>query len=182
MSAELTSVTATGDVIVAHTVFQAASTPEVRPLHQLPTPPSDFGGRTEDLAELRRSVKKCGATIWGLQGTGGVGKTAFALILADQIAADYPDAQIFLDLQGVSERPISSTEAMAHVIRSFHPNMKLPEEGPRLEALYRDVLSGKRVLLLMDNASGSDQVAQLVPPASCALLVTSRQKFALPGL
>jgi len=151
------------------------------PLRQLPAPPADFVGRTEDLAALRASAKKGGATICGLQGQGGVGKTALALVLAHEMAADFPDAQIFLDLQGVSERPLSTYDAMAHVVRSFYPEAKLPE-GVHLAAAYRDVLAGQRVLLLMDNASGHDQVAPLMPPAGCALLVTSRQKFTLPGL
>ena len=152
------------------------------PLRQLPAPPADFVGRKKDLVELRRAIKKgAGATICGLQGQGGVGKTALALVLAQEMAADFPDAQIFLDLQGVSEKPLSTADAMAHVVRSFYPDSKLPEGG-QLAAAYRDVLAGQRVLLLMDNASGPDQVAPLVPPPGCALLVTSRQKFALPGL
>ncbi len=151
-------------------------------LHQLPAPPADFVGRTEDLKALRASVKKGGATICGLQGQGGVGKTALALVLAQEMAADYPDAQIFLDLRGVSEEgPLSPADAMAQVVRSFDPERRLPE-GSQLVAVYRDVLAGRRALLLMDNASGLDQVAPLLPPAGCALLVTSRQRFTLPGL
>jgi tetratricopeptide (TPR) repeat protein len=151
------------------------------PLRQLPAPPADFVGRKKDLAQLRHEIKKGGATICGLQGQGGVGKTALALVLAQEMALGFPDAQIFLDLQGVSERPLSTYDAMAHVVRSFYPDAKLPE-GAQLAAAYRDVLAGKRVLLLMDNASGPDQVAPLVPPVGNALLVTSRQKFTLPGL
>ena len=151
-------------------------------LRQLPSAPADFVGRQEDLEALRASVKNGGATICGLQGQGGVGKTALALVLAHELAPQFPDAQIFLDLRGVSEEgPLSTAEAMAHVVRSFFPEAKLPE-GDQLAAAYRDVLSGKRALLLMDNASGPDQVAPLLPPAGCALLVTSRQRFALPGL
>ncbi len=150
-------------------------------LRQLPAPPADFVGRTEDLEALRASVRKGGATICGLQGQGGVGKTALALVLADEMRADYPDAQIFLDLRGVSEKPLSTADAMAHVVRAFYPEAKLPE-GDQLAAAYQDTLTGKRALLLMDNASAPDQVAPLLPPTGCALLVTSRQRFALPGL
>ena len=153
-----------------------------RPIrHQLPAPPGDFVGRTEELAALRAEIHNGGATICGLRGQGGVGKTALALVLAQEMSAEYPDAQIFLDLQGVSERSVSSAEAMAHVIRAFLPDAQLPE-GPQLAALYRDVLSGQRVLLLMDNASDREQVEPLIPPAGSILLVTSRERFALPGL
>jgi len=125
-------------------------------------------------------MHKGGAAICGLRGQGGVGKTALALVLARELSVEYPDAQIFLDLQGVSERPVSTAEAMAHVIRTFLPDAKLPE-GPQLAALYRDVLSDQRALLLMDNASGREQVEPLTPPAGSVLFVTSRQRFSLPG-
>ena len=150
-------------------------------LHQLPAPPPDFVGREEDLKELRRAIRKGGAAICGLQGQGGVGKTALALVLAREMVTDFPAAQIFLDLQGVSDHPLSHADAMAHVVRSFLPDAKVPE-GAQLAAVYREVLAGKRSLLLMDNASGREQVVPLVPPEGCALLVTSRQKFTLPGL
>jgi hypothetical protein len=70
---------------------------------------------------------------------------------------------------------------MAHVLRSFHPGLRAPEDGAELAGLYRSVLHGKRILLLMDNAAGKEQVEPLIPPAGCALLVTSRAHFRLPG-
>jgi tetratricopeptide (TPR) repeat protein len=165
----------------APSASKTVPSPSAALLHQLPAPPADFVGRAEDLAALRASVKKGGATICGLQGQGGVGKTALALVLAHEMTPNFPDAQIFLDLQGMSERPLSTTEAMAQVVRSFLPEAKVPE-GNQLAAVFRNALAGKRALLLMDNASGPDQVAPLVPPSGCALLVTSRRRFTLPGL
>jgi tetratricopeptide (TPR) repeat protein len=152
------------------------------PLFQLPPPPADFTGRAAELAELRAAIEKGGVHISGLQGQGGVGKTALALKLAAELAPNYPDAQIYLDLKGVSEKPLTAAEAMSHVLRTFHPEAKLPEKEEDLRAQYLSVLHDKRALLLMDNAKDGSQVKPLIPRAGCALLVTSRLHFALPGL
>jgi tetratricopeptide (TPR) repeat protein len=155
--------------------------PAVNALHQLPAPPADFTGRADELADLIKAVKTGGVTISGLQGLGGVGKTALALKLAEQLKADYPNAQFYLDLKGVTQ-PLAPKEAMAHVVRAYHPAAQLPDDEAHLAGLYRSVLDGKRALLLMDNARDAAQVQPLLPPASCLLLVTSRQHFRLPGM
>jgi tetratricopeptide (TPR) repeat protein len=152
------------------------------PLHQLPPPPADFIGREEETKELLAAVAVGGATISGLQGQGGVGKTALALKLAEKLSPNFPDAQIYVDLLGVSTKPLTPGEAMAYVIRAFQPECKLPGNEQELGGMYRGVLHGKRALLLMDNARDAVQVRPLIPPAGCVLLVTSRFHFVLPGL
>jgi hypothetical protein len=153
------------------------------PLHQLPTPPADFIGRQEDLNFLRSKLAQGGTgAIFGLRGMGGVGKTTLALKLADELKPRFPDAQIYLDLKGVDPQPLTPAQAMAYVIRAFHPEARLPESEVELAGLYRSVLDGKRVLLLMDNAAGKEQIEPLIPPSTCLLLVASRFRFALPGL
>ncbi len=153
------------------------------PLHQLPTPPADFTGREEDLNFLRSKLTQGGTgAIFGLRGMGGVGKTTLALKLADELKSRFPDAQIYLNLKGVDAQPLTPSQAMAHVVRAFHPEVRLPESEAEMAALYRSVLDGKSVLLLMDNAAKKEQVEPLIPPSTCLLLVTSRIRFALPGL
>ena len=157
--------------------------PAPAPLHQLPTPPPDFTGRQEDLDFLRPHLAQGGTgAIFGLRGMGGVGKTTLALKLAAELKPEFPDAQIYLDLKGVDPQPLTGAQAMAHVIRAFHPEARLPEGDAEVAGLYRTVLDGKRVLLLMDNAAGKEQVQPLIPPSTCLLLVTSRFHFALPGM
>lgn len=159
----------------------AIPVPVLNALHQLPTPPADFTGRKDELKELLAAVKTGGVTISGLQGLGGVGKTALALKLAEQLKPDYPDAQFYLDLKGVTQ-PLTPRDAMAYVIRAYHLTAQLPEKEEEVASLYRSVLDGKRALLLMDNARDAQQVASLIPPAGCLMLMTSRKHFALPGL
>jgi tetratricopeptide (TPR) repeat protein len=152
-------------------------------LQQLPSPPADFTGRSAELAELQVALEgHGGATLCGLRGLGGIGKTALALKLAGQLMPRYPDAQFFLDMKGTTSQPLSAAEAMAHVVRAYHPTAKLPESESELSGLYRSVLHGQRALLLIDNAAYAEQVAPLIPPAGCLLLVTSRRHFTLPGL
>lgn len=159
-------------------------------LHQLPPPPPDFTGRVDELNELMEKVKRGGVTISGLQGMGGVGKTALAVKLANELKPHYPDAQIFLDLKGVShpvhsgikQNPLKSAEVMRHVISAYQPSAKLPDSEAELQGWYRSVLEGQRALLLLDNAKDAEQVEPLIPPESCLLIVTSRQHFYLPDM
>ncbi|MBI3241902.1 MAG: tetratricopeptide repeat protein [Chloroflexi bacterium] len=163
--------------------YYGDAAPAALSLHQLPAPPADFTGRVEELADLLTLLGVGqGVTLSGLHGIGGVGKTALALKLAEQIKDRYLDAQFFLDLRGPSDSPLSPADAMSHVIRAYYPLNKLPDSEAELSALYLSVLDGKRALLLMDNARDAAQVAPLKPPASCCLLVTSRNHFHLPGL
>ena len=157
--------------------------PILAALHQLPTPPADFTGRQEDLDFLRSNLAQGGTgAIFGLRGIGGVGKTSLALKLAEELKPRFPDAQLYLDLKGVDPHPLTPAQALTHAIRAFHPETRLPESEAELAVLYRSVLDGKRVLLLMDNAARKEQVEPLIPPSTCLLLVTSRFHFALPGL
>ena len=167
----------------AHKVIVQTSPPSAITItpHQIPPPPLDFTGRKAELEDLLANFDK-GATITGLQGMGGIGKTALALVLAENLKDRYPDGQIFIELKGTSENPLMPAEAMAQVIRAYHPTAQMPEDLSSLGGLYRSILSDKRTLLLFDNAANREQVELLLPPKSCAALITSRQKFTLPGL
>ncbi len=175
-----------GDVVGRDKIIQnityEAPTPIATALRQLPPPPRDFTGRAAELTELMAQAETDGVTIAGLQGMGGVGKTALALALAERLKPHYPDAQFFLDLKGADQQPLSVAAALTHVIRAYYPTAKLPDGEAELRGLYLSILNGRRALLLLDNAADKAQVEPLIPPASCCLLITSRQHFALPGL
>jgi tetratricopeptide (TPR) repeat protein len=179
-----------GDKVVAAPPTGAAA------LHQLPSPPADFTGRAAELADLRAAAspnqqseihasrqQSLGAAIFGLRGQGGVGKTALALVLAHELAPRYSDAQLYVDLRGADEQaPIAPAEALAAFLHAFEPTAQLPEALAERQAIYRSRLQGKSALVVLDNARDKAQVEPLLPPPGCLVLVTSRQRFALPGL
>jgi hypothetical protein len=112
---------------------------------------------------------------------GGIGKTALALKLAQHLATDHADDQIFVELKGTTA-PLSPADAMGQVIHALHEGKELPATESELGGLYRSILHGKEALLLLDDAAGADQVKPLIPPQSCTLLVTSRRRFRLAGM
>lgn len=150
-------------------------------LHSIPSPPSDFTGRGSELDELQSKLENEGVIISGMHGSGGIGKSALAYKLAERLALRYPDAQIYVDLKGTSKQPMAVAEAMGHVIRAWDVNASIPVNGTTLQALYRSILHDKKTLLLFDNASDEKQIEPLIPPNSCLMLVTSRNRFTLPG-
>ncbi len=162
-------------------IDQGTASLKERPIPRIRPPPQNFVGRDEDITEILSGFEG-GAVIAGLRGMGGVGKTALALVLVERLAESYPDGQIFIDLKGTDKNPLTSAEAMAQVVRAYDPEFKMPKNDGELERIYISILHGKRSLLLLDNAASRDQVELLIPPKGCALLVTSRNKFALPGL
>ena len=153
--------------------------------HQIPQPPSNFKGREEEIRDILSSFEK-GDTIVGLRGMGGIGKTALARILADRIKSQFPDGQIFIEMRGTSKDPsippLKPEEAMAQVIRAFNPTDRLPDNPVELRGVFISTLAGKHVLLLLDNATNSEQVYPLLPPEGSSVLITSRIKFDLYGL
>jgi tetratricopeptide (TPR) repeat protein len=162
------------------TIYEAPA-PIATALHQLPAPPADFTGRVADLDAILSDIQR-GAVISGLRGMGGIGKTALALVIVDQLKAQYPDAQFYINLQGASDHPLSPRDALQSVIRAYHPTAQLPDDAMQLTALYRSVLAGQRAIILLDDARDAAQIKPLLPPASCLVLITTRNTFAVPGL
>ncbi|GEM_PF-565671 len=147
----------------------------------LPAPPRDFTGRDEELKDLLADFDR-GATITGLLGMGGIGKTALAYAMAEKLAGCYPDGQVLVELRGTSPEPMTPADAMAKVVRIYYPVAKLPESEAELARIYHSLLHDLRVLLLLDNAASREQVEPPLPPLSCAVIVTSRNRFFPAGI
>jgi hypothetical protein len=154
------------------------------PLHQLPADIADFAGRGAQMERLLGVLSAPGGhvAISAIDGMGGLGKTALAVHVAHRLTARYPDGQIEVDMAGTGAVPLSPAQGLARVIRVFEPLMRLPEDVAELRPIYLHVLRGRRVLLILDNAHDGNQVAPLLPPEDCALIVTSRRQIAVGGV
>jgi tetratricopeptide (TPR) repeat protein len=153
--------------------------------HQLRPPVADFVGRaaqTKQLLRALRGASRQGVLIGAVLGMGGIGKTELAYHVAQGLGDTFPDAQIMLRLGGASPAPLTAVQALQTVIRAFLPQEQLPDDLLTLQARYRTLLHQHRVLILADDARDAAQVRPLLPPAGCALLVTSRTRFTLPGM
>jgi DNA-binding SARP family transcriptional activator/tetratricopeptide (TPR) repeat protein len=140
---------------------------------QLPAPVGHFTGRTAELATLS-TMDAVG--IAALSGPAGMGKTALAVHWAQSARPSYPDGQLYLDMRGASADPMSVSEALPHLLRSLGvPGDRIPSTVDEQAGLYRSVLHGRRVLIVLDNCRGAAQVLPLVPGSTSSfLLVTSR--------
>ncbi len=156
--------------------------------YQLSRPPEHFTGRTEVLAELcaalREQAKVGGAVgLSAVNGMGGTGKTALALMVGQAVRDDFPDMQLFLELRSHSNNPASAGQVRNTALHAIKPEVRLPDNEDacwRLYAsLFHDAASGKplRALVVVDDAKDDEQVRLLSPPTGCALLVTSRQQL-----
>jgi tetratricopeptide (TPR) repeat protein len=157
-------------------------TPDTVPA-QLPPDTAGFAGRTAELAALdriRRTAAGGSVLISALDGAGGVGKTVLALRWAYQIAAEFPDGQLYLDLRGYApSEPVEPGVALGRFLRGLGvPAERVPAEVDEATALYRSLLSGRRMLVVLDNARSAEQVRPLLPASSgCLALVTSRDRL-----
>jgi tetratricopeptide (TPR) repeat protein/transcriptional regulator with XRE-family HTH domain len=155
--------------------------------HQLRLPVADFIGRGAESAQLIDTLRTTltqghGAVISGMHGMGGIGKTELAYVVAHQMLDTFPDAQIVLTLEGSSAAPLSPEQVLQTVIRAFMPDAQLADDLTALETRYRTLLHGRRAFILADDAYNAAQVRVLIPPQGSALLITSRQRFTLPGM
>ena len=149
----------------------------------LPAAVPAFVGRRDQLATLSQVLQQPGGTavITAIGGTAGVGKTALAVHWAHQVAGAFPDGQLFVNLRGFdpSGTPVPPDEAVRVLLESLGvPAGQRPQTVDGQLGLYRSLLAGKRMLVLLDNARDAAQVRPLLPGSpTCRVVVTSRNQL-----
>ena len=155
---------------------------------QLPTAVAHFAGRQPELRMLsdlltQRPGPAGTVMITAIGGMAGVGKTALAVHWAHQVAGQFPDGQLYVNLRGYDVGPpVLATDALAGFLRALGlTGLDIPGEVDERAALFRSLLAGRRILVVLDNAGQAEQVRPLLPGSpTCVTVVTSRN--ALAGL
>ena len=156
-------------------------------MQTLPRDIGSFTGRHRELQRLMavvagRAVTGGVVSIHAIDGMAGIGKTALAVHAAHQLAPHFPDGQIFLRLHGHTpgQRPVDPAEALATLLLSSGiAPQQIPADLQARELLWRDRLSNKKVLLVLDDAAEQAQVDPLLPGTGESLVViTSRRRLA----
>ncbi len=147
---------------------------------QLPADLLSFAGRAEPLARLDALLDDTAAPVRvaAVVGTAGVGKTTLAVHWSHRVRQFFPDGQLYVNLRGFDTG--GGEVEPAEAVRGFLDAFAVPPERLGLGAeaqvgLYRSIIAGKRVLIVLDNARDAEQVRPLLPgTSSCFVLVTSR--------
>jgi transcriptional regulator with XRE-family HTH domain len=150
------------------------------------TLPRDIGTFTGRDAELERLLGSpasaaAGGGIHVIDGMAGSGKTTFAVHAAHRLADGFPDGQFFLPLHAHTpgQQPVDPADALASLLLTA--GIAAQHIPPGLEARaarWRDRVADKKILLLLDDAAGHDQVRPLLPGTPGSLvLVTSRRRL-----
>ncbi|MFC7530886.1 BTAD domain-containing putative transcriptional regulator [Actinoplanes sp. GCM10030250] len=155
---------------------------------QLPADVRAFTGRSGELTALDRLLAPPDGdepplTVALLSGTAGVGKSALAVRWAHRVRDSFPDGQLYVNLRGYdAEQPVAVADALAGFLTALGVRgTELPLGTDERAGRYRSELTGRRMLVLLDNASSVEQVRPLLPgTGSCLVLITSRDS--LPGM
>jgi len=166
-----------------------APAPDVLPApRELPRPAADFTGRAVELARLRELLEPGGPEAGGpvvvsaIDGMAGIGKSALAIQAGHLLAGAFPDGQLYVNLRGATPglAPLEPLEALGRMLRSLGLDpAAIPAGVEEASARFRSLAAERRLLVMLDDARGAEQVRPLLPGSlSCAVLITSRRVLA----
>ncbi|MGW0478143.1 BTAD domain-containing putative transcriptional regulator [Nonomuraea sp. NPDC003214] len=147
------------------------------PLNETPPDISDFTGRADVLAWILRAATPEGGggapVLLVVHGPPGSGKSAVAVRAASRM--DLPDGRLYAVLGGRAPGAV-----LEDLLRSLGcPDGSVPPTLGERVRLYRRLTSGRRLLLVLDDAADETQVRPLLPTgAGSVTLVTSRSPLA----
>ncbi len=186
---DLTGERRTGFVAAAaaarqHTTDASRAGHVIPPPNALCAPPTvvaDFVGRESELGRLSRWARQAtgaqSGSVISIVGPPGIGKTTLAAAAARQLATEYPDGCLAVDLRGMDDRPLPVGTALDRMLRSLGVDVnQIPYSVVEQSNLFRSVLAGRRMLVLLDNATDEAQVRPLLATGQgCLTIITCRR-------
>jgi NB-ARC domain len=163
--------------------FHQPSVPSLPAPRQLPTDVTFFTGRDAELGTLDALLDRgepAAVVISAIAGTGGMGKTSLAVHWAHRVRERFPDGELYVNLRGYDPGPpVTPGQALDGFLRALDvPAKKIPRDVDAQAGLYRSLLAGRRMLVVLDNAATPGQVRPLLPgSATCVVVVTSRNQL-----
>ncbi|QXV61303.1 BTAD domain-containing putative transcriptional regulator [Amycolatopsis sp. TNS106] len=157
---------------------------EAAPVQQLPPAVPNLAGREAELAWLDELAERAeaGETAVGVvTGTAGIGKSSLVVWWAHRAGRRFPDGILFASLRGFDPHhpPLEPADLLTQFLLGLGvPAEGVPEQVHERVALYRSMIAGRRMLVILDNARSAEQVRPLLPPGSRSMtLVTSRSRL-----
>ncbi|MFE9421474.1 ATP-binding protein [Kitasatospora sp. NPDC006697] len=150
---------------------------------QLPPDLRAFRGRAEVMADIQRLTDGLAAPdghapVVAVGGLAGVGKTSLAVHWAHRVADRFPDGQLYVNLRGFdpSGSCLDPADALGGFLTALGvPGASIPDGAEQRSALFREQVSLRRMIVVLDNARDSQQVRPLLPrSANCLTVITSR--------
>ncbi len=140
-----------------------------------------FSGRDAEIERLDGLFDGGSRAVAVIDGAAGVGKTALAVHWAHRMAHHFPDGQLYLNLRGFDphQRPMSPADALRKLLGALGVNaQRIPADLDTQARLFRSVVNGQRLLIVLDNARNAEQVRRLLPGhPTCFVAITSRNKL-----
>ena len=152
----------------------------------LPRDTASFTGRERELARLVAAITPAATgggvvSVHAINGMAGIGKTTLAVHAAHRMAGAFPDGQMFLPLHAhtAGQRPVDPADALASLLLAAGiPAGQVPAGLDARAGRWRDYLAGRKVLLVLDDAAGHEQVRPMLPgTAGSLVLITSRRRL-----
>ncbi|MEU9305153.1 BTAD domain-containing putative transcriptional regulator [Streptomyces sp. NPDC048269] len=147
----------------------------------LPAAPGDFTGREAQSREVLDALGSHRDVV--ITGAHGTGKSALALRAAEDARPAFPDGQLYADLR----TPDGIFRTPAQVLGWFLLALgtapgRIPDDLDERAQLYRTLLAGRRMLIVLDNADDDAQVRPLLPGGGATRTLVTGVRPALASL